>query len=295
MNRSPAGVELEAGKLPSRGYLICCLERTGSTLLAKSLSKTEVAGHPIEYFNPVMQDKPRIREILGDSALVEGLDKILAAGTTPNGVFGAKVHWGHFRFLGMLLQGEWRPPELSAMYDLLRAQLPTLLSPREASELLSAHFPGLKAHEASFALVRSRIPDLRVIWLRRQNMVARAISLYRARRTGVWFRASGNPGAVPSEQPLDFDLGEIHTLYCIAAFQEERWRQFFQEQNISPLCLTYEELVADYEGAIRGALRFLELEDSGLAIPEPASQKQSDGLSEEWERRYRELVPEVSN
>ena len=234
-----------------------------------------------------------MRDILGDSSIVDGLHQALMAGTTPNGVFGGKVHWGHFRFLGLLKNGEWSEARRTEMYDLMRSQLPCLLPQAAAFELLNAHFPDLSPHNTAYALLRSQLPDLRVIWLRRRNMVARAISLYRARQTGIWYRSTGNSGANQGEHAPEFDLGEIHTLYCLAAFQEERWRQFFQEHKISPHCVLYEELVADYESTVRGVLNFLEIGNAEVAIPSPASAKQSDGASENWEQLYRKAVSEA--
>ena len=59
--------------MPSRGYLLCCIERTGSNLLTQALTGTGMAGRPLEYFNPAEQETPWMREILGASPMVEGL------------------------------------------------------------------------------------------------------------------------------------------------------------------------------------------------------------------------------
>ena len=285
--------QFEATGLPSRGYLLCGIERTGSNLLALALSGTGIAGRPIEYFNPVMQDKEPIRHILGDTDIVGGLQRVLIAGTTPNGVFGAKVHWPHLRFLGMRMKGEWSESKRTRMQDLMRSQRPNLLSLRAANELLHSQFSDLRAQAAAYALLRLQLPDLRVIWLKRKNMVARAISHYRALKTSVWFRSAASSGAPPGEPHHDFDLAEIHDLYCIGIFQQESWKQFFAEQAISVHSVFFEELSADYESTVRLALKFLEIECSEVAIPEPVSVRQSDAVSEEWEKLYRKSIPEV--
>jgi trehalose 2-sulfotransferase len=286
-------VKQEQMRVPSRGYAICCLERTGSTLLGKALIQTDVAGKPIEYFNPAMQDKPRLRDILGDSNAVDGFNKTLNAGTTANGVFGVKIHWAHFRFLGMLIEGKWDDRERMTMFDLLYAQLPTLMTHSQALEVLRARFPGVNYHEVAYDFLRARVPDLRMIWLRRRNMVARAISHYRARQTGIWYRDAGPSNPEQAEPEHEFDLGTIHTMYRVAAIQEERWGQFFEEHGISPLCVDYDELVTDYPATMRKVLKFLDIENPP-AIPQPSSAKQSDDKSLEWEQRYRALVPEES-
>jgi LPS sulfotransferase NodH len=81
-------------------------------------------------------------------------------------------------------------------------------------------------------------------------------------------------------------------LYCLGRFQEEWWQRFFQEHEISPHCVVYEELVADYESTVRGVLGFLGLNSEQTCIPPPRSQKQSDALSQEWQERYRKLSAE---
>lgn len=275
---------------PSRGYLICGMERTGSTLLVEMLTATRVAGNPIEYFNPDMQHRPRVRKILGDSNMIDGLPKILSAGTTPNGVFGAKIHWNHFRFLAKSLDGEWEEKIRLELLDLLRGQLPRLLRQAEANELLSTKVPDLSLHTRSFEFLRSYVPDLRVLWLRRRNDVARAISHYRALKTGVWYRHTGDSNSNESMPPIEFDLGEIHTRVILAAFQDLHWEKFFHEVGISPHCLFYEEMVEDLQGSLKGVLDFLEIDESGASSQEFISEKQADETSLEWEERYRDAA-----
>jgi trehalose 2-sulfotransferase len=283
--------------MPSRGYLLCCLPRTGSTLLAEALAGTGVAGRPLEYFNPFEQEKPWMREILGDSSMVDGLSKILIAGATPNGWFGAKVHWIGFRYLGMTINGEWNDSEREVSHQLLRSRLPSLLPPTVARELLRSRFSELSWQQTACALLRSRLSELRFVWLKRQNMVARAISHFRARRTGIWFQHHplSRGSEVPDEQVHDSDLAEIHNLYCLGSFEEESWWRFFQKYEISPHCVIYEELVTDYEPTVRRVLGFLGIEGERTLIPPPRIRKQSDALSEELEERYRRLMKQYPN
>jgi trehalose 2-sulfotransferase len=278
--------------MPSCGYLLCCIERTGSNLLANALDGTGLAGRPVEYFNPCEQEKPWMQGILNGSAMVEGLPKIISAGTTPNGRFGAKVHWRHFRYLGMSITGEWNDAERLAAYELLRSQLPKLPSEAAACELLRSRFADLSAQRTAYRLLRSWLPDMRVIWLRRQGMVARAISLFRAHQTGTWYQPVGK-AAVPGNQALNFDFEEIHISYCLGSFEEECWQRFFQENEISPHYVVYEELVADYESTVRRVLEFLGIKGEETSIPPPSSIKQADPSSAEWEERYRRLSAEA--
>jgi LPS sulfotransferase NodH len=124
-------------------------------------------------------------------------------------------------------------------------------------------------------------------------MVARAISHFRARLTGLWHQPVSESCAAPSNQACNFDFAEIRILYCDGVFQEELWQRFFQEHEISPHCVIYEEFVADYELTVRRVLKFLDIHVKKMLIPPPATLKQSDALSEEWEERYRKLSAEA--
>ncbi|MGA2213712.1 MAG: Stf0 family sulfotransferase [Bryobacteraceae bacterium] len=272
---------------PSRGYLLCSVERTGSNLLAQAVAGTGMAGQPVEFFNAVEQEKPWLREILGDSAMVDGLPKLLAAGSTPNGVFGAKVHWNHFRHLGMSVNGEWSEAQRLGPYQLLQSRLPTLLPQAAAHELLQSRFSDLHPQATAYQLLRSLLPDLRIIWLQRRNMVARAISHFRARQSGLWYIPSSS--RVPAQQTPEFDLAEIHNLYCLGDFQQQSWRRFFEEYGIQPHCVFYEQLVENYEPTVRNVLSFLGLDGDQTVIPSPISLKQGDALSQAWEEHYRTL------
>lgn len=278
--------------MPSRGYLLCCIERTGSNLLAQALAGTAFAGRPREYFNPVEPKMTWMQDLLGDSALASALPKILSAGTTPNGWFGAKVHWSHFQYLGMCIRGEEDSWRRAVLRERLRPSLPELSSKAATPESLTRERSSRQAMATAYASLRSLIPDLRLIWMKRQNMVARAISHYRARQTGLWHQPISHEGVVPGNAACNFDFAGIRILCGHGAFQEASWQRFFQEHEISPHCVVYEEFVADYEPTVRRVLKFLDLDGEQTVIPPPYSLRQSDALSEEWEERYRKLSAE---
>jgi LPS sulfotransferase NodH len=97
-----------------KAYVVCATPRSGSTLLCALLAGTGVAGRPEEYFERLARSglprQPReYFEDIEDAELfahlaptdpgeLDGADPIpaaLAAGTTTNGVFGAKLMWTH--------------------------------------------------------------------------------------------------------------------------------------------------------------------------------------------------------
>ena len=155
---------------PDRSYFICATPRSGSTVLCRSLTATGVAGRPEEYFERLRHSglprepreyfegtaDPGVLDLLpptrrGDPAASEldrALPGYLARGTTPNGVFGAKLMWAYFG-------------------DLL-ARLDT--TPDGAA---------VEALEARFG---------RLSWIHvtRCDKVAQAVSLWRAVQTRAW-------------------------------------------------------------------------------------------------------------
>jgi LPS sulfotransferase NodH len=273
---------------PWRGYLICSIERTGSNLLAQALTRIGLAGRPIEYFNPTFQHQPTMRAILGECSLTDGLNKVLSAGTTPNGVFGAKVHLSHFRHFGLRMAGRWSDLEQTIVYETLKSRLPDLLREDDALALLRKRFSNLDWQSSAYASLHAHLPDLRFVWLTRRNMVARAISECLARKTGRWYLPKGKAKPADLQAESGFNLEELHIRYCVGVFYEELWRRFFKAHQISPYRITYEELAGNYEASIAGVLTFLDVCSSETTIPAPISAKQSATPSAEWENLYRQ-------
>src|SRR5271154_4392517 len=80
-------------------YLLCSTPRTGSTLLCELLESTGVAGHPASYFRKPDEDAFAAQWVIpspsdGASGYAAFLKAALAAGTTGNGVFAARIMWG---------------------------------------------------------------------------------------------------------------------------------------------------------------------------------------------------------
>ena len=166
---------------PPRTYFVSATPRSGSTLLCRSLATTGVAGTPKEYFERLRHsglprepreyfdgiDDPRVLELLpptrtgdpAETALERMLPRYLAAGTTPNGVFGAKLMWSYFG-------------------DLL-ARLGTAPDRPDAVATLVATFG-----------------PPRWVHVTRRDKVAQAVSLWRAVQTRAW-AATDDPERQP--------------------------------------------------------------------------------------------------
>ena len=282
---------------PQRSYLVCATPRSGSTLVCQALKETEVAGRPEEYFEALRHsgrprrpeeyfegvddrsildhlgergigDEPQQRSPLWSRAAYDRyLEWALDAGTTPNGVFGAKLMWGYFGDFVSLLRNIPDYSELSI------------------AELLPEVFPNLTF--------------VRVV---RANKVRQAVSLWKAVQTATWRQEDAPSGAAsPTASPpyksfledhrpqLRFHYGAIEHLLGRILFEEAQWDAFFEHARIKPVLVLYENFAGDYEPATRNVLERLDLELPEGHELQPKMQKQSDGINDDWTRRYADL------
>jgi LPS sulfotransferase NodH len=272
---------------PTRSYLVCATPRCGSTLLCDSLQSTGVAGRPREYFEALKETgvprRPReyfwglrspevIRLLPQESELdraaehsptwnrddyARHLSASLLAGTTPNGVFGAKLMWNYFNDFLELMRGI---PRFGGMGD---------------GSLLNAAFP-----------------ELRYVFISRSDKVRQAVSLWRALQTWVWRKEDGLPARERStEQRSVYSFDAIDHLLDQLRRHEDAWRGFFFRIGQQPLALFYEDIAGDLEGSVARVLDAVHIEPAERASPvrEPLS-RQSDDLSESWVQSYLEDV-----
>jgi LPS sulfotransferase NodH len=74
------------------------------------------------------------------------------------------------------------------------------------------------------------------------------------------------------------------------AAHDEGWANYFRENQIEPLVLFYEDVVASHRAAAERVLEFLGLPfPSSMEIPPPAIEKQATRISEDWASRYLKL------
>lgn len=90
-----------AGRSPvTLRYAILSAPRSGSTLLARELFRTGVAGDPHEYLNPMAIAAYQAASGATRVTLPEYLGDIESRRTSPNGCFGIKAHYFHLSRLG---------------------------------------------------------------------------------------------------------------------------------------------------------------------------------------------------
>ena len=175
---------------------------------------------------------------------------MLQRGTSPNGVFGAKMMWNYF--------------------DDFRARV--------------AELPGLEGCAFNEALDEV-FPDLRIIFVRRRDKVAQAVSLWKAIQTQQW-RNEGDDADRLRRMPSTttrrsrYLLDELHRW-------DARWEDWFHATGREPIRVIYEEFARSRAATVGRVLDGL-----GIDPPEPESEKgpmkrQADDLSQDWVARFR--------
>jgi LPS sulfotransferase NodH len=265
---------------PMLSYLVCATPRSGSTLLCHALDQTGVAGHPQEYFEALSRSGlPRrpheyfdperhanIVERLAFREMPDGMAKpnplwhpetydeylawALEEGTTPNGVFGAKLMWGYLGDFSQLLRG------IEGMAE------------RPLPDLLARAFPGL-----------------RYVQITRENKIRQAVSLWKAVQTQAWKAGDEVSRAV---EPV-FSFRAINYLVRLLTAHDASWDAYFLGLGYEPLKLTYEELAESTDAVIRRVLEHLGIPaPDDLTVPAPRLSQQADEVSEDWVRRVDE-------
>ena len=80
------------------------------------------------------------------------------------------------------------------------------------------------------------------------------------------------------------------------AEHEARWKNYFGENQIEPLVLFYEDVVASHRTAAERVLEFLRLPiPPGMEIPPPAVEKQATRISQEWTESYLKIKRKKTN
>jgi LPS sulfotransferase NodH len=241
-------------------YVICTSPRTGSTLLCRGLANTGRAGAPDEFFDRPAENLAYWMRRFAISNQSEFASKIIDATSTPNGVFGVKLHWTAY------------PDMHQAFADSLTPRLVDARN-RSLNELL---------HE--------RFSMVRYIWLRRLDKVAQGISHFRAVRSGLWEIPRGQHAAKSGVgESLEFDFQAIDHCVAWAAEYDRQWRHHFRRQALTPLEIVYEAFVDSYDPTLRKILDYLGVSHADLPTAEPQLERMADRQSLEWETQYSEM------
>jgi LPS sulfotransferase NodH len=257
------------------GYLVLGTPRAGTNLLSHALHVTGQAGDPDEWYGPSrLHDRlrswgladPRSRPAAPRATDWPAYQRRLADLTANGGRFGVKVFHYHVEWL--FRSGQLRCPV----------------------ELLPPEFRG----------------DVRVIMISRRDVVAQAVSMAIASRTGIyahlpgvepvrvpttlaWWRDEAPPLA-PEGRPLTadaFDPAEIHQIVTGIRRQHAAWTGWLAGTRLPRLDVTYEDLVVRRESVLQSVFGLLGISVRAAGLPAPDLRRQASALNRELIEAYR--------
>jgi LPS sulfotransferase NodH len=242
---------------PQFAYFICTTPRTGSSFLTQLLHSTRIAGRPREYFQfrHTITEENQQKDTLPDF-----IKTSIERGTTPNGVFAAKLFWDHF----------------SVLTNIIRKSSPNGTPDSSTPQFLSSVFP-----------------NLNYIWLTRRDKARQAVSLDRAVQSKIW---APKHLKTPISQTLPtFCFDRINVLYHLLLANDESWRSYFAANEIAPFTLTYEDLVEGYEKSTKSILEYFKIPGrESITIEKPVAHRMADSLTEEWVQEYLRIKQQCS-
>lgn len=242
-----------------RSYILCANPRSGSTLLCDLLIAAG-AGTPDSFFmeNPgaeweVAWGLPALGSLPPAEAARAHLAAALRAGRGGTPVFGAR-----------LMRRDL--PRLMAMLALAHPEQPT-----DRARIEAAFGPTLFIH------------------LTRADKLAQAVSLVKARQTGLWH--AGPDGRelerLSPPAPPVYDRARIAAELARFTALDAAWADWFAAQAIAPLLLDYDSLAAEPAAAVMRVCAALNLPapDPSRLIPSVAPL--ADATSRAWAARFR--------
>lgn len=242
-----------------QSYIICTAPRSGSTLLCGLLAATGAAGKPDSHFHTPSLERwldvygfSRTDHASDRDAVAAVFDAARAVGTGNTGMFGLRMQRGSFAYF--------------------RKQLAVI-------------FPD-KASDA--ARIEAAFGHTLYIHLTRADKVEQAISQVKAQQSGLWHRAADGSELerLSSETPLTYDAEEIADAVAELTASDQAWADWFAQEQLAPLTVTYDALSDDPAGALATILDALGLDTALATSAAPTVSKLSDATSRAWAKRF---------
>lgn len=229
---------------PTQPYLLATVPRSGSTFLSHALWRTGSLGAPLEYLN-FDPAGPYGHASASPPAQARLWHSALRHRTSPNGVFGLKGFPMQFEALAL------------GNPDLLARVMRQILPSRAIS---------------------------RVVYLRRRDRTAHAISYARAILSGVWRQEQEMAArAEPEYSSIALDRADR-----LIADQESAWQAMFADLRLRPLTLWYEDVVADPGGACAAVAQYLGVKlDPQAEVDIPEIRRQAQEGAKAWIAKHR--------
>lgn len=256
--------------ITSRLLVIASVERTGSTLLCSLLRGTRAAGTPIEYLNIQTHNFAKFRARYGIPRLRL---KYRPIGWLRERT--GRFAWRHI---------SWFEPSSYRQYLSTIARVNTTSNGVFGIKM---HWNQYKRHMLDLGLTAG-FWNVPVVWVRiiRQNEIRQAISFVRAEQTNSW-----NSNMAIKNEPVYDGPAIVRALERIAS-ENADWQKYFEQNDIRPLEITYEQLTRDMDATIRKII--LHIGAHIDAVPTPQIKQQSDSTNGEWAIRFLAEFPQYA-
>src|ERR1700680_227051 len=130
--------------------------------------------------------------------------------------------------------------------------------------------------------------NTRFIYLRRDDVVAQAVSWLRAEQTNIWFETSVSHDQQPVQQPL-FDHHQIEELHQLIIEHNAAWQHWFGTVGVEPHQVRYEDLDRDPVATTQRVLDYLEIELPVGRDVEVRHRRLAYQLNAQWIEHYRAI------
>lgn len=241
-------------------------QRSGSSMLAKALEQTGIAGRPEELFN--IPPEGSLAEMHGVDSYEALRDRLWEIGCSENGVFAIKYHYStHYH---------------TRLFE-------------EVCRLRGIDPQGVEKQESVW---EDLFPNSKHVYLSRRNKVRQAVSWWKAIKTEQWHVRPAESRIKPG---LDFyeehyDFAALSHLYHQLVLKECATESYFAHHGIRPHTVIYEDLCRDYRGEINKIMRHLGFDYEQEEPTHTYFTPTSDEHSEIWVERFRkELQQEWSH
>ncbi len=247
---------------------IASVERTGSTLLCSILRGTKQAGTPIEYLNIHTRNFARFRQ-------QHGVPKIKLPLRPPGWLRSATRRYP-WRNISWFESGSYRQ---------YLEQIAAVNTTENGVFGIKMHWNQYERHMLDLGVTVDfwKVP---VAWVRitRRDEIRQAISFVRAAQTESW-----NSNMAATTEPV-YDGPAIEQALDRIADENAHWSNYFASNNISPLHITYEELIGDTPATIDKIMNLIGAPIG--AIPASLIRPQSDSRNGQWAAQFISEYPQ---
>ena len=130
--------------------------------------------------------------------------------------------------------------------------------------------------------LENAFPGIKIIFLRRSNIIQQAVSLWKAELTQVWV------DGMDAQREPHYNFPEIRNRYFDLKIHDLMWESYLSSNKISFLNMIYEDLQGNEKKFFYNLLSFLGCSDRFSELKKPDLKKQANEQSVQWGKRFGE-------